>query len=317
MSKSMQCELDGVLSMISNSEQLSENTKLRHMQSLKTFARINRTTDVCRILLSPNETFQKTRKHISQLSTLHTMLIGVLSTISHIKSLHPQYYNHHEDMLKQWYVFSAQVSREIRQIKGKNKMSPRQMQAHIPWEKVISKVKYLSKTQYGSREHLLLAMYTLMPPRRQMDYYRVCIVSGNRNRCKNDELSSGEISKRIDDKFDICIHKFKTAKFMDTWEKTLPDKLCAVLNSSLMQHPRKYLFVDSDDQPFERVNSFTQFTNRILKKYLGEHVTVNTLRHAYASYLHRHGIDPETAAYDMAHSVEMHKSYVFHDENTR
>jgi hypothetical protein len=56
-----------------------------------------------------------------------------------------------------------------------NEGTPAMRAARIEWKDVAAQLLRLSRTEYASRRHLLLllAMYTMIPPRRQADYHRV------------------------------------------------------------------------------------------------------------------------------------------------
>jgi integrase len=310
---STRCCLD-VLQLISGSSSLSESTKLRHEHSLKLLlSNEDNPKDLFRTkLLCPTKSFAQLRRRVHALSTLHTVMIGVLSALRHVKQACPAAYQRHQAVIGQWYGLAAKVAAAFRSSREANKMTPRQKLSNVQWTTVVQKTQALGRTEFGSKDHLLLAMYSMLPPRRQMDYFRV-ILSADR-----DPDASGFIRNIHGSQPCMVITKFKTAKFMSDWTKELPNKLVRIIRASLDQTPRRYLFVQSDNAPFDSVNSFTQFTNRVLKKHLGQYVTLNSLRHSFATFVHHQKhIDASSVAYDMAHSLDMHKSYVFLDDKKR
>lgn len=61
------------------------------------------------------------------------------------------------------------------------------------------------------------------------------------------------------------------------WEKDLDDKLVKIMKDSIQKQPREYLFVKQDGT---KLRYFAMFTNRILKKYLGnKNVSLNAIKH--------------------------------------
>lgn len=305
------CDILDVAKMIESSSGLSDNTKKRYLFSLRRIDSTDPTRKTCELLLDAHGTFTRLQKQVKTITTQQTILIGVLHVIRRIQKAHPGFYEKHQDELKKWYGVSALVSKRIRDQNGKNQMTPRQRLAHVPWEDIVSARNAVGKRSPGSKAHLLLCMYTMLPPRRQMDYFRVRLFQQQGHRIASDSgyleyLSDGKRAR-------LHISKFKTVKYMEPWEKSVPSNLLTVIRKSLEQHPRKFLFVSGNDEdPFDTVNAFTQFSNRVLKHYVGNHCTVNSLRHSYATHVAETGSKRvENVARDMAHSVDMHRRYVF------
>jgi hypothetical protein len=113
------------------------------------------------------------------------------------------------------------------------------------------------------------------------------------------------------------VQKYKTVKTYAAWEKDLTseyDELTKIIKTSLAKEPRKVLFTQSNGEPFGSVIAYTQFTNRILKRHLGEKVTLNSIRHAASKEntmgnTNRSDREIEQYAFDMGHSFEMHRKY--------
>lgn len=310
MSKRL-CDIVDVVEMIESSRNLSENTRTRYKFSLEKVAQTNPKRPVCELLVNSDATFAKLRRLVKTSSTLQTIMIGILYTIRSIEKKFPTFHAQHAQELKKWYALSADLAKRVRSEKGKNRMSPKQKLAHVPWKRVIAVRNGLAKEDPGGRAHLLLCMYTMLPPRRQMDYYRIKLFEGSSRNVPKD--CSGFIENLGKNSAKIHITQFKTVKYMEPWSKVLPQNLVRVIRHSLEKNPREYLF-DTEDGPFSSVNTFTQFSNRILKTHLGKHCTVNSLRHSYATHVYETGSkNLDDIARDMAHSVNMHRSYVFID----
>jgi site-specific recombinase XerC len=84
---------------------------------------------------------------------------------------------------------------------------------------------------------------------------------------------------------------------------------------------QEYLFVSKNGTPFKKgnrgINSFAQQSKRDLTAIFGKEVTVNTLRHSYATHqVMRYKNDEitmkelEEGAMDMAHSLRQQLMYV-------
>jgi integrase len=109
------------------------------------------------------------------------------------------------------------------------------------------------------------------------------------------------------------VNAYKTSGKYDAFKKVLPDELAHILKMSLAKAPREYLFVRKNGGPFSNNIAFAQWNNNILKQYLGQHATVNSLRHAAtkASLTDPNKTYAEHDAYarDMGHSYDMHRRY--------
>jgi integrase len=231
-------------------------------------------------------------------ATLHTTLIAFLSVVRLEGGADKQV------LQRVWYPALSEVAKKLREQRASHTMTPRQKQVHVTWEQVTDAFQNLSKTRYGKRDHLLLAMYYLLPPRRQMDYTNVKLVTEAQDDTQS-HINMGAAKPYI------RVVKFKTAKFMDPWQKPLPTALLRILRASLRSEPRRYLFTQSDGSPYNCVNSFTKHTNRTLKNIFHKAVTINTLRHAFATHIHKTNVSKQPqVAFDMGHSIDMHKAYV-------
>lgn len=226
---------------------------------------------------------------------------------------------HSTSYYQQWYDVFEPLNKQFTEQRESNEPTERQKLALLDWKKdVIPLYDQLSKTSYGSTEHILLAMYTLMPPRRQVDYHKVQVLDSNETVEGVLDLDSS-LSGVLDlSKKHITIVQGKTISTYDVWTKELPNDLIRAIKASLRKQPRKYLLVRvSDGQPFVTPSAFTKYHNDVLKRlFKNPYVSLNSLRHAFASHIHQ---QPMTSLYqlkqisrDMGHSVETNMSYVLH-----
>jgi hypothetical protein len=190
--------------------------------------------------------------------------------------------------------------------------SDRQRQASIAWTKVLSRHAALSKTAYGSSDHMLLSFYVLLKPRRQGDYYHLRILDAKRKETGDEKLNAFIVLRGVPKPY-ISVVEYKTSNSLKPWTRELPSELVSVIKANLKTHKTKdYIFVQKDGTPFQSRNAFTQYSNRVLKRVLGGNTTVNSLRHAYASFRNKLGLSlkqRQMDAMDMGHSLETHLSY--------
>lgn len=280
---------------------LAPSTRVRYTNALSKVFHVCGTNDLHEVVLSPCNV-SKLRRSITNPGTLHVTLTAIVSVLRGSKGAVG------DSLREHWYPALAQVSREVKRVRESGAMTPRQREAYVPWETVAEKYRALARNAYGSRDHLLLAMYYLIPPRRQLDYAAVAIGTGKPGTASLDVTCATPY---------ILVEKFKTVKHMDAWKRTLPKALVNVIRASLDARPRDYLFVNDAGEPYSGGDAFAQTSNRTLKRLFGRPVTVNTLRHSYATYVAKtNSRSQERVAYDMGHSVTMHKTYVFNDAPT-
>lgn len=173
----------------------------------------------------------------------------------------------------------------------------------VVWEDVLAKEKELAKTEYASREHLLLAMYCLIEPLRQ-DFGAVAI----HTRMPRSSTSGNYIVLNKTHQL-LVLNDYKTSKVYGKYQRKLPKELVAVINASLTNMPRAYLFVNSEGEPYNDY-SYTKFANRTLERLFNKHFTVSMMRHSHINTIDSNDTPLvfETAK-NMAHAVETQLLY--------
>lgn len=232
-------------------------------------------------------------------STEETQLVCASSVLAYIK--HANLKCKYQDVYDRWlYAYNELEQKKKIRIKS-NKPTPRQEKSLLHWENDVIPTR--DKLPYGSRDHLLLSMYTYIPPRRQQDYAVMHINRdlGNNNYC---DIEQG-----------YCVFReYKTAKNMGEARIELPKDLKNIIKSSLKQEPRYYLFTKLDGSPYGE--AFQKQSNLSLKRiFKNNFVSVNALRHSYASYLNAQRTltlhERETLAHQMGHSLMKNMEYAF------
>lgn len=269
--------------------ELSMNSKIRYNYALRKAMLITGKT-INNIVQSGELSLNELKYHIANDSSVAVAITALIkATKDNPKLL---------TVLKHvWYPALAQTNKRIRD--SMKTMSPKQCKAFIRWETVLMKLRSLSRHAHASRDHVLLAMYSLIPPRRQLDYARVHI--GFHPTDSYIDLTHGIIH----------LTQYKTAKHMGPWSKKLPKQLLGIIRQSVASTPRRFLF-EGLQGPFEDASAFAAYSNRTLARIFRKPVTVNSLRHAYAAWVStRSDMDTDKIAADMGHSEKMHRMYVF------
>lgn len=197
----------------------------------------------------------------------------------------------HKHIFRLWYTDFLIVRNTVKE--RENNQLPTDKQArtieHVgSWQDILQAREKLATDAYASQEHLLFAMYTYVPPRRQMDYAQMRIYTSG-----TPTLNHNHFHVTSDNKYNtpyMFVSEYKTAKFFRPFfNKEIPEELPQIALASLTQRPRDYLFVPANghgENHFESVNAYIQYSNRVFKKTLGTPgASVNLLRHMYSSHV--------------------------------
>lgn len=248
---------------------------------------------------------------ILEIRDLHkrkNMLVGILSIInfSGIKSNHKPIFN-------AWYKYFKRASGDVKFFIESNQQSDRQKENHVSWEDVLAKRDSLP---YGSNGHLILCLYSMIPPRRQLDYMNMRIYTNSKRVPKMDHNHLHVLSDKYGGPY-MFIKDFKNSKFMNPFfERTIPVELIFVLAANLKMHPRNYVLTKNGfttNEPYDDSSNSQKYVNRLLRKLFGKAVTVGTLRHSFAIYMNKKsGLtlgQKKKLAWQMGHSFIQNLEY--------
>lgn len=295
--------VDGIL----QAEKLGESSKMQYLEKLATLKKI---------MGKPLEYIVDNPRHVaSVLKQRYTCPLTQRAFIAAIKAV----FNHTDgmrvekaDQFQQFTEYQNDMSQAVHERYMAAEPSDKERQNWVTWNEVMLKERQLAMTEYGSPDHLLLAMYCLIEPMRQ-DYgsLRILVdrepptgVTGNFLVIASDG-SSGR----------LVLNTYKTAKSYGTYDRTLPIQLLSIIKASLVATPRAYLFVDDSGEPYRKKNSFTKFSNRTLKRLFGKSFTVSLMRHSHISNIDFNASTPGQLiekSRNMAHSLTMQQLYRRH-----
>ena len=290
-----------------SSANISPATEHLYRSALRRVVRIvsasrDKVVELSWILRHPRRSFAALEDAIPNRASLRTTVASVLALLKHSGAKHE-----HRDLFRRWYSIYEPLRVEVEDAEVGAPAAGRLLAGAVSWTDVVSAREQLARSAFASREHVLLSFFTLLAPRRQADYFRVRILGAD-ERPASDEPAFLELARGR-----LVVRAYKTAKTYDTWVKDIPDALLRILHSSLRAEPREFLFVDSHGQPFRTPNAFTQFSNRVLKRVIGPHVTLNSLRHAASKASladpNKTLRDKQAYASDMGHSFGTHMRY--------
>lgn len=207
---------------------------------------------------------------------------------------------------------------------GPGAMSEKQAENWVDWQEVQKKKcslstavssfagsKRLTAAQYETLlQYVILSLYTDIPPRRNLDYQLLYVVSEPKTDISKNYLN-------LDDRT-FTFNAYKTARTYKAQKVAIPEDLMQTIRLYLRHHPsapnritKKTEFrflVKQDGTPLNSVNSITRVLNKIFD---GKHVGSSMLRHIFLTS--KYGAEDAARAEDataMGHSVSQQREYV-------
>lgn len=256
--------------------------------------------DVYDILTHPDEVIPWLRNRYTSESTLKSYFNAVLAVFRHNSGLKEQELS----ARTKWYEAFQEVHEQIEERYRRNEPTQHQKEVYVPFSEIVAA---RDKLPSGSDERLLLSFYTYLPPLR-CDFNHVRIYHGA---IDNAHPSDNYIILKPGNGSILVLKEFKTTKTYTDYQKELPAELVKELRISLENHPREYLFMDRNGNPFAS-KSYIQWANRIFAKVLGKRMTISMVRHSFINSLDFNRLtiaEKEEIAKDMAHSVATQDRY--------
>ena len=217
----------------------------------------------------------------------------------------------HQEIFFAWYTLYLKARKELVHNLINHIPSDRQKMSHMEWEDILKFADEVAKKEPGSKDHLLFSLLTMIPPRRQLDWYKVKIHTTPNSKPKADHnyINLGWHTPYI------LLVEYKTADYYKNWYRKIPGNLLQVMRLSLKQEPRDFLFVDRQGKEYKNAEAFASWSNRAMKRITGNPmISMNTFRHSFVSYIRR--VKPHMSlkeqyqiSRDMGHSIVQNMGY--------
>lgn len=294
-----------------NEAKLAKKSKSLYITLVKKVLRETHTDDLHSILVNPSKYVDFIVSDAIPLNTQDAILATMLSVMTHssLKEKHP-------DMYDAWSFEFKKVNQEKQDNARSNIPSTKQSKCIVKWNDVL---KIRDNLELGSDEHLLLSMYTYIPPRRQLDYARLRVYFDPDYEPVKDHNHFHVYSNKHKSAY-IFINEYKTSKsYMDHFDTEIPNELVKAVIVSFQKRPRREMFVTSKGCPFTDANHFQIYSNKLLKEIFGNmYISVTSLRHSFATFLktltNLSVNEHDKYARKMGHSLERSLEYVLFDE---
>lgn len=238
---------------------------------------------------------------ISEMDKSFSTKTSYLTAVSAVLSLYPKY----SSLYKKYQTVMIKNANIIKEELGKNEKNDKQKESIIPMSDVIAIRDALKDTD--KLAYLILSLYTMIPPRRNLDYSKMVVVfeePDNMDANKNYYVASER---------QFIFNVYKTASTYGSQRKPVPEELAEVIDdyiASRREGPQEqdefHLLVDSKGNKLNDINGIT----RILNKVFGKGISSGALRHIYLSDKFSANLkERKECADDMAHSLQMATEY--------
>ena len=200
---------------------------------------------------------------------------------------------------------------QIKEEYSKNELNDKQKESIVPMEEII-KVRDEFKEKDGWNDvltYLLISLYTMTPPRRNLDYALMYIVM--------DEQSVIDESRNyyIASTAEFVFNNYKTKKVYGKQRIPVPDELKAVLDNYIEKYIEKFNPQDDEfpllvSQSGKMLNKQNGITN-ILNKAFGKNIGSSALRHIYLSDKYGDSLkDRKDDSNSMGHCLSTQCTYI-------
>jgi hypothetical protein len=149
-----------------------------------------------------------------------------------------------------------------------------------PWSGIFDLNKQFTGDDFGNFDHAIIAMYTLIPPRRG-EYYELRYLTYEP---KLEDVSTLNVIYKKDDKLFMVLNNYKTDKKYGTYKTELPADLTKVLLKYIVDHKlktKRILFPKIGSKDRYNDTSFCSLISKIFTHYYGNPLTINDIRHIF------------------------------------
>lgn len=286
---------------------IGENTKKSYLISLNDILTTTGVVYIHKLLRNPM-TFGQKIANSDKDTSVKNLYFGII--MGYLK--HSGYKDEYPRLYLAWRRVKKPIADQVKAKQLSNIPSKKQEEAYIDWGDVLEK---RDKLPYASVKHVLLSLYTYVPPRRQLDYSMLKVYDNPKENPKMDHNHIHLYNEKRGCAY-IFVKEYKTAKYYnDFYNNEIPKELVEIIRAFLKQYPREYLFLTREGNPYDKANSFQKFSNMMLKKIFdNDSVTLNALRHSYDTALNNGDMsyaEKQRLALKMGHSYNQSQQYAF------
>jgi hypothetical protein len=214
-----------------------------------------------------------------------TYIISIVSTLKNMKGYEKEFKIYFDMMMKMnQELKTTNIKSETQEANWINQDEVKQIYESIKEKAVpLFSLKKINSKQWDEiLDYIVLSLYVLLPPRRNMDYIKMKYIKNLKN--LQDKTDYKEFNYFIKDNHLFMFFNYKTSGTYQTQEVMVPSELYNLLMKYIKIHPNRkssefFLLVNNKGEPMNASNCITRILNKIFKKKIG----VSMLRHIYVS----------------------------------
>ena len=284
---------------------LKEKRPNLHQKSIKTYVSLLKNImknmkyeDLEQLNKNPKDVIEFLKEKYENINGLKTRLSS-LYVITENKE-------YHTDMMDNITKYNEETNKQEKNDKQKdNWLTTEQIQKiyddlEIKTKPLWKKKDLTTKELLHIQDFVILSLFTLIPPRRSLDYIEFKINNINTNK---DNYIKGN---------SLVFNTFKTSKQKGTQKINIPKELKNILTKyiKLISDKSDYLIFNNKFQQLSTPN----FTLRLNKIFGNKKVSVNMIRHIYLSEKHSDNLkDMKQDFADMGSSLQQSNVYIKND----
>jgi integrase len=290
---------------------ISDATKSQYIRNLETIKALSGNRSFEEIVRHPNAMYQR-------IATRYPCAQTQKSFVSSVKALfkyNPALMHSNKENAERWHALFKLIDKSIMDRTASAQPTQRELLNWVQWPEVQARQQQLSGVAYGTVDHLLLSMYSLIEPLRA-DYGNVMLLTPSSPELQQQQQKpltfNYIILSDVGGESKLVLNTYKTVGKYGPFVRALPEEVVHIIRYSLRLLPRQYLFVDERGEPYTKKNSYTRFANRTLERLFGKKFTISLLRHSFISNINFNESTPKQLfdhARNMAHSIGMQQLY--------
>ena len=287
---------------------LSNGSKEQYIRQLNKLHDLAGGRSLETIIAHPGEMKTRIDKAFDNHQSRKALLSAIRALFKYNEHLKEEYASEYEA----WTHFAQETDKTIFDRVSTAQPTQRELLNWVPWAEIVRKQQEMSATEYGSFEHVVLSMYTLMEPMRA-DFGQLRLYFEGRDAVPTEKSDDNYIIISPQPGHSrIILNTYKTSRKYGAFQRIIPDELVHVIVKSVHLTPREYLFTDETGNPYSKRNTYTKMVNRILERLFKKRLTISLLRHAFISGIDFNESTPgQLMQYskNMMHSMGMQQLY--------
>lgn len=276
-----------------NCKNITDNSRKLYIRNL---TKLNENKEI------KNLTFLKNNKKILDKikdykpNTQRAFIISVVSLLNCAKTkdnkyndLYITYFEILEDMNKNLRDATKKTDKEVDNMISQDEVNKIYNEYKFIYDEIKNSKKLSNSDYINLLKYVVLSLYILHPPRRNLDYQNMLIVKEYNNEMNNKynyfDMKTNE----------FIFNNYKTAKTYKSQIVKINNELVDILKTYLKFHINRknigkdnvYLLVDENGENFKNVNSMTRFLYKIFGKKIG----VSMLRKIFLTDKYKEVVD--------------------------